>query len=100
MVGVYRPWFAQVRKALNLPIVGELLYRLNVSRLVVTKMARKHVYSDPNWLSGDRLAAKLAVTRTPGARHGSVRFVSGYLDWIGSRAEFPDLVRKVNSRRL
>jgi hypothetical protein len=30
---------------------------------------------------------KLAVTFAPAARYGSVRFVSGYLDWIGSRAE-------------
>jgi hypothetical protein len=71
-----------VRKALDLPIVGELVYRLNVSRLVVTKMARGHFHSEPNRLSGNRLAAKLAVTHGPAARRGSVRSVSGYLDWI------------------
>jgi pimeloyl-ACP methyl ester carboxylesterase len=100
MVGAYRPWFAQLRKALDLPMVGELLYRLNVSRFVVTKMAREHVYSEPNWLSGSRLAAKLAVTRAAGARHGSVRFVTGYLDWISSRAEFLELVRKADKPTL
>jgi hypothetical protein len=35
-----------------------------------------------NRLSGNWLAAKLAVTRGPAARRGSVRSVSGYLDWI------------------
>jgi hypothetical protein len=57
---------------------------------------RVHFYSEPNRLSGDRLRAKLAVTRAPAAHHGSVRFVSSYLDWIGSRAEFLDLVRKAD----
>ena len=52
----------------------------------------EHVYSDPHWPSGDRLSAKLAVTRA--TRHASVRFVTGYLDWVGSRMEFLDLVRK------
>lgn len=63
MIGAYRPWFDRARKTVDLPIIGQLLYRLNVSRFVVVKMAREHVYSDPNWLSGDRLRSKLAVTR-------------------------------------
>jgi hypothetical protein len=35
-----------------------------------------------------------------GARHGSVRFVVGYLDLIGSRAEFVGLVRKADKPTL
>src|SRR5262249_6060025 len=54
MMGGRRPWFARVRTAIDHPIVGPLLYRLNVSRLVLTKMARGHVYSDPDWLSRSR----------------------------------------------
>jgi pimeloyl-ACP methyl ester carboxylesterase len=84
----YRPWFARVRKAIDLPLIGQLLCRINVSRFVVTRMAREHVYSDPDWLSGDRLSAKLAVTGAPGARHASVRSVSGYLDRVASRDGF------------
>ncbi len=57
-------------------------------------MAKEHVYSNPDWLGGDRLAAKLAVTRRPGARHASVRFVSGGLDRVESRAAFLDLARR------
>jgi pimeloyl-ACP methyl ester carboxylesterase len=59
-------------------------------------MARKHVYEEPTWLQGDRLSAKLAVTRALGARHGSIRFVSGALDRAESRAEFLDLARRAN----
>jgi pimeloyl-ACP methyl ester carboxylesterase len=91
-----RRWFARVRAAIDNPIIGPLLYRLNVSRAVVSKMARGHVYSDSRWLAGDRLAAKLAVTRAPGARHGSVRFVTGALDRVASRAAFLDIARRAN----
>jgi len=94
MFGAYRPWFGYIPKVVDLPLIGQLLYRLNVSRWVVSKMTREHVYSEPRWLSGERLAGKLAVTRAPGARHASVRFVTGRLDPVASRMEFHSLVLK------
>ena len=96
MMGGQRPWFAHVRVGVDHWGIGPLLYWLNMSRFVVTRMAREHVYEDPGWLSGDRLSAKLAVTRTPGARHASVRFVSGALDRVESRAAFLDLARRAD----
>jgi pimeloyl-ACP methyl ester carboxylesterase len=96
MTSGYRPWFARVRTVIDLPLIGQLLYRMNVSRFVVTRMAREHVYSDPGWLSGARLSAKLAVTRTAGARHASVRFVTGFLDRVENRDDFLNLVRRAN----
>ena len=65
------------------------------NRLIVRMMGRGHVYADPNWLSGPRLAEKLAVTRTAGARHASVRFVAGELDPVRSRAELLGLVARI-----
>jgi pimeloyl-ACP methyl ester carboxylesterase len=94
MIGGHRPWFAQVRHAVDRRITGPILYRLNVSRFVVTRMANEHVYCDPLWLTGDRLAAKLAVTRAPGARHASVRFVTGSLDLVADRIAFLDLAQR------
>jgi pimeloyl-ACP methyl ester carboxylesterase len=94
MMGGKRAWFAWVRAAVDHGGIGPLLYRINVSRMVIAKMAREHVYDDPGWLSGDRLAAKLDVTRAAGARHASVRFVSGALDRVDSRAAFLDLARR------
>ncbi|MCA6110032.1 alpha/beta fold hydrolase [Bradyrhizobium cenepequi] len=91
-----RPWFARVRAAIDQPVIGPPLYRLNVSRFVISRMASGHVYSDPDWLTGDRLAAKLAVTQAKGARYGSVRFVTGALDRVDSRAAFLDLARRAN----
>ncbi|HEX4023697.1 MAG TPA: alpha/beta hydrolase [Steroidobacteraceae bacterium] len=96
MMGGQRAWFGRVRAAVDRRDIGPLLYRINVSRFVVTMMAREHVYDDPRWLSDERLAAKLAVTRAPGARHASVRFVSGALDRVDSRAAFLDLARRAN----
>jgi len=91
-----RPWLARIRAAMDHPTVGPLLYRMNVSRFVVLKMARGHVYEDPEWLTGQRLAAKLAIARTQGARYGSVRFVTGALDRVENRASFLDLARRAN----
>jgi pimeloyl-ACP methyl ester carboxylesterase len=96
MMGGQRAWFARVRAAIDHWGVGPLLYRLNVSRFVVTRMARDHVYEDPAWLSGDRLNAKLAVSHASGARHASVRFVSGALDRVESRSDFLELARSSN----
>ncbi len=93
MVRGTRPWFARVRAAVDAPGVGALLYRLNISRPVLMRMARAHVYSDPDWLTGGRLDAKRAVTRGGGARHASVRFVTGALDRLASREAFVTLAR-------
>jgi pimeloyl-ACP methyl ester carboxylesterase len=95
----YRSWFARVRTAIDLPLIGQVLYRINVSRFIKS-MAREHVYSDPDWLSGDRLSTKLAVTRASGARHASVRFVSGYLDRVANRDGFLSLVQKAGKPTL
>jgi len=57
-------------------------------------MAAGHVYSDPAWLRGAHMDEKLAVTRAPGARFSSVRFVTGKLDPLATRAEFLDLAQR------
>jgi len=96
MAGGQRAWFSRIRAVVDHRGIGPLLYRLNVSRFMVARMARGHVYEDPAWLSGDRLSSKLAVTRAHGARHASVRFVSGALDRVDSRGAFLDLARGAN----
>jgi pimeloyl-ACP methyl ester carboxylesterase len=61
-------------------------------------MASEHVYSDPDWLTGDRLAAtKLAVTRALGARHASVRFVTGGRDLVADHAAFLDIAQRAKT---
>ncbi len=87
MMDGYRGYFAGIVRAVDQPVTGSMLYRLNVNRFVVRMMARGHVYTDSNWLRGRRLAEKLVVTRADGARHASIRFVTGHLDPFSSRPE-------------
>ena len=103
MMGKRNAAFVWIVRAVDHPLLGPLLYRLNVNRFIVRMMGRGHVYADPNWLSGSRLAEKLAVTRAAGARHASVRFVAGELDPVRSRAELAGVGRahrKSNSSAL
>jgi pimeloyl-ACP methyl ester carboxylesterase len=88
-----RPMFRTVVRAVDVPVLGSLLYKLNVSRLVIRHMAAGHVYAAPTWLNADRLREKLAVTRAPGAKFASVRFVTGMLDPLKSREQLLCLAR-------
>jgi pimeloyl-ACP methyl ester carboxylesterase len=94
MMNGHRPWFDCIDRLVDLPIIGPLLYRLNVNRLVIRYMAAGHVYTDSAWLHGERLREKLAVTRPSGARFSSVRFVTGKLDPLATRTEFLDVAQR------
>jgi pimeloyl-ACP methyl ester carboxylesterase len=84
-----------IARAGDLPLLGSLLYRLNVNSPVVRMMARGHVYSDPNWLKEERLIQKMAVVAAPGARHASIRFVAGMLDLMPDRSSFIEATQRV-----
>ena len=94
MMDAQRPLFDRLCQLVDLPVIGPLLYRLNVNRLVIRYMAAGHVYTDAAWLHGERLREKLAVTRLPGARFASVRFVTGKLDPLSTRNEFLDAAQR------
>lgn len=100
MTGERKPWFGHLRSWFDRPVAGALLYRLNVSGWLIRRMAGEHVYETPDWLSGERLAAKKRVARTPGARHGSIRFVTGEIDPFQRREEFVDALRGASAQTL
>jgi len=87
-------WIAPVG---DLPVLGDLLYRLNVNPPVVRMMARGHVYSDPNWLRGEHFTQKMVVVAAQGARHASIRFVTGMLDLMPDRSSFLQTAQRVNA---
>jgi pimeloyl-ACP methyl ester carboxylesterase len=91
MIPGWRGIGAWVTRASDLPIFGAVLYSLNVNAPVIRMMARGHVFSDPNWLMGERLQQKMAVTSAPGARYASIRFVTGMLDLMSDRESFIEL---------
>jgi pimeloyl-ACP methyl ester carboxylesterase len=96
MAGGNHPLFQTIQRAIGLPLLGSMLYRLNVNRRVVRMMAAGHVYSGRDFLSGDRLQQKWAVIASSGARFGSAAFVTGGLDRLSSRSEFLDMARRAN----
>jgi pimeloyl-ACP methyl ester carboxylesterase len=96
MLGKRHKAFGHIARAGDMPVVGALLYRLNVNPFMVRMMALGHVYRDPGALPARLLAEKLAVTRAAGARHASIRFVVGELDPMTSREEFLDAARHVS----
>lgn len=97
MTGKRAPWFGKVARAVDLPLVGAGLYRLNVNGPVVGMMARGHVYSNPAWLTPERMAEKRKVTEAGGARHASFRFVAGELDLFADRDAFLDTARRAGT---
>ncbi|WP_226562261.1 alpha/beta fold hydrolase [Salipiger thiooxidans] len=89
--------FGAVAKAVDLPLAGAALYRLNVNGLVIGMMARAHVYSNPDWLTPERTATKRLVTEAVGARHASFRFVAGELDLFSDQQAFLEAGRRAGS---
>ncbi len=97
MAGGDRPLFARIRRAIQSPLIGPLLYRLNVNPALVGMMARGHVYSDARAYSGERQDQKRRVIAARNARFGSAAFVTGGLDRVGSCAAFLDLARRAGA---
>ena len=87
-------WFGRIRRAVEAPVVGEALYRINISAPVIGRMMRAHVYAEPGHVTPAVIGAKHRITRQRGGRFGTAAFVTGGLDPVGSRAAFLDLFRQ------
>lgn len=96
MAGGDRPLFKAIRRAVELPIAGPLLYQLNVNPAMVRMMAAGHAYSDRATLTASWWAEKRDVFGARGARFASAGFVTGGLDRMQSRAAFLDAARSVS----
>ena len=83
-----RGWLSGIRKAIELPLLGEALYRINISPPVIGRMMRAHVYADPDHVTPGIIADKHAVTLQPGGRFGTAAFVTGGLDPFKARKDF------------
>jgi pimeloyl-ACP methyl ester carboxylesterase len=86
-----RDWFPRIRRAVEAPVVGQALYRLNISPPVIRRMMRAHVYGDPARVTPEIVLAKHGITRQRNGRFGTAAFVTGGLDPVDSRAAFLDL---------
>ncbi|EFS2651908.1 alpha/beta hydrolase [Salmonella enterica] len=81
---------------IDLPGLGAVFYRLNVNSQLIRMMGKGHVYEHPHWLTETRLAGKLRVTESPGARHASFRFVTGALDLFTDRGGILDTLKHIS----
>ena len=77
-----------IRAAMEAPLVGQALYRINLSDPVIGRMLRAHVYADPAHVTPALLAAKRTVAHQSRARFGTAAFVSGGLDPVATRDAF------------
>ena len=100
MMSGRKPIQARIRRWIHAPVIGELLYRLNVSRPVVRLMYRRHVFADPGFLSDSLFAERMRVARRPGARFASACFVTGALDPFDDRASYLAASRRVQRPML
>ena len=96
MMNGQRAAFRWLARAVDVPLLGQAFYRLNVSPPVIRRMVSGHVYDDPTWLTDARFSEKRAVTSAPGARHSSFRFVAGELDPMSSRSAFLQAAERVS----
>lgn len=83
-----QPLFGRIRRAVETPVLGDALYRLNISPPIIARMMRAHVYADPERVTPALVRAKHAVTRQRNGRFGTAAFVTGGLDPVGSREDF------------
>ena len=100
MMSGRKPIQGRIRRLIHAPVIGELLYRLNVSRPIVRMMYRRHVFADPAFLTDELLAERMRLTRQPGARFASACFVTGALDPFDDRAAFLAAARRVQGPML
>lgn len=90
-----KPIQGRIRQLIETPVIGDVVYRLNVSRPVVRLMYRRHVFSDPTRLTSDLLSRRMRATRRKGARFASASFVTGGLDPFHDRESFLETAAKV-----
>jgi len=91
-----KAWFPRIRAAVEAPLIGEALYRINISPPIIGRMMRAHVYGDREAVTPELVRAKHAITRQRNGRFGTAAFVTGGLDPVASREDFlalfgPDL---------
>jgi pimeloyl-ACP methyl ester carboxylesterase len=86
-----RRWLPKfVRRLINMPVLGQLLYGLNTLPWFLRWMMGRHVYGDRAHITREILSQKHQLTQQRNARFASAAFVTGGLDPIHSRTEFID----------
>lgn len=88
MMGGRRPLQRWIRRAVELPVLGQLLYRLNLSPPIVRRMLQAHVMGDPSAVTPAYLAGRAPVIGRRHARFATAAFVTGALDPFSTREDW------------
>ncbi|AFY59047.1 hypothetical protein Riv7116_6727 [Rivularia sp. PCC 7116] len=85
-----------VKQVVRLPIIGQILYKLNTLPSFLKFMYRRHVYVDAEKLTPNFIQDKWESTQQPGGRFAPAAFVTGCLDLVTRRSDLLGLVRKIS----
>ena len=80
MAGRQSRAFPLIRRLVEAPLLGPLLYRLNTTRAMLAWMSRRHVDVGGAGHPDEGIRQRQCISRQPGARFASAAFVSGGLD--------------------
>ena len=82
-----------VKETVRLPVIGQILYKLNTLPSFLKFMYRRHVYVDAQKLTPSFIHDKWENTQESGGRFAPGAFVTGNLDLVSNREDFLGLVR-------
>ena len=94
-MGEHRRLYAVLRRLGELPLLGQALYRLNVTSPMLTRMYRKYMYGNPDGVTRRLITEKGRGARQRNARYAAAAFVTGALDPVRSRKDFLELIDQV-----
>ncbi|SNB54495.1 Pimeloyl-ACP methyl ester carboxylesterase [Arboricoccus pini] len=96
MMGGRHPLQSRIRRAIELPVLGQLAYRLNLSPPIVRRMLQAHVMGDPAAVTPAYLAGRRPVIVRRNARFATAAFVTGALDPFRTRRDWLRAAAAVN----
>ena len=85
-----------LKEIVRLPILGQILYKLNTLPSFLKFMYRRHVYVDAEKLTPDFIQDKWESTQQPGGRFAPAAFVTGNLDLAKNRNDVLGLIRGIS----
>ncbi len=86
-----------IKQLVRLPIIGQLLYKLNTLPSFLKFMYRRHVYVDAEKLTPDFIQEKWESTQQSGGRFAPAAFVTGCLDLVKTRSDLLALVKQISA---
>ena len=91
-IGDHRRLYALLRRLVELPLLGEALYRCGVASPMLARMYRTHAYGNAEKVTPRLITEKVRVARQRNARYAAAAFHTGALDPVGDQAAFLELV--------